>query len=189
MNTTTLLNTLKLAARLKDTTRHCYTAGGRHESVAEHCWLAALMAYFLKDEFPEADMEKVIRMCLLHDLGEAFTGDIPSFLKTCEDESKEDALLATWVSSLPPEFALEMAELYREIEQRETLEARIFKAIDGMEAVIQHNASDLSTWLPLEYQLNLTYAEDKAAFSPYLTELRRAIREDTLKKLADGGKL
>ena len=189
MNVNTLLSTIKLAARLKDTTRHCYTAGGRHESVAEHCWLAALMAYFLKDEFPEADMNKVMRMCLLHDLGEAFTGDIPSFLKTGEDESKEDALLAEWVASLPPEFSEEMAALYREIEQRETLEARIFKAIDGMEAVMQHNASDLSTWLPLEYQLNLTYAENKVAFSPYLTQLRRAIREDTEKKLSEGGKL
>ena len=188
MNTNTLLDILKLAARLKDTTRHCYTAGGRRESVAEHCWLAALMAYFLKDEFPDADMDKVIRMCLLHDLGEAFTGDIPSFLKTGEDESKEDALLADWVSSLPPQFSTEMSALYREIEERETLESRIFKAIDGMEAVMQHNASDLSTWLPLEYQLNLTYAEDKVAFSPYLTHLRRAIREETEQKLAEAGK-
>ena len=188
MNTNTLLDILKLAARLKDTTRHCYTAGGRRESVAEHCWLAALMAYFLKDEFPDADMDKVIRMCLLHDLGEAFTGDIPSFLKTGEDESREDALLADWVSSLPPQFSTEMSALYREIEERETLESRIFKAIDGMEAVMQHNASDLSTWLPLEYQLNLTYAEDKVAFSPYLTQLRRAIREETEQKLAEAGK-
>ena len=184
-----LLEALKIAERLKDVPRHCYTSGGRRESVAEHCWRVSLMAYWLRDEFPEADMDKVIRMLLIHDLGEAFTGDIPSFLKTGEDESKEDALLAEWVSSLPPEFSEEMTALYREIEQRETLEARIFKAIDGMEAVMQHNASDLSTWLPLEYQLNLTYAEDKVAFSPYLTQLRRAIREDTEKKLAEGGKL
>ena len=189
MNIPTLLNTLKLAARLKDVTRHCYTADGRRESVAEHCWLAALMAYFLKDEFPEADMDKVIRMCLLHDLGEAFTGDIPSFLKTRDDEAREDALLADWVASLPPEFSREMADLYREIEQRQTLEARIFKAIDGMEAVMQHNASDLATWLPLEYQLNLTYAEDKVTFSPYLTELRRAIREETQQKLSSADPL
>ena len=184
-----LLDVLHLAERLKDVTRHCDTSGGRRESVAEHCWRAALMAYFLRDEFPGADMDKVIRMCLLHDLGEAFTGDIPSFLKTNEDESKEDTLLAEWVSSLPPQFSAEMSALYREIEERKTLEARIFKAIDGMEAVMQHNASDLSTWLPLEYQLNLTYAEDKVMFSPYLTQLRRAIREETEQKLAEAGKL
>ena len=68
-----LLKAMAVAVRLKDTTRHCYTEKGRHESVAEHCWMAALMAFFLQDEFPEADMDKVIRMCLIHDLGEAFT--------------------------------------------------------------------------------------------------------------------
>ena len=65
-----LLDILRVAERLKDTTRHCYTSGGRHESVAEHSWRIALMAYFLRDEFPEADMNKLIRMCLIHDLGE-----------------------------------------------------------------------------------------------------------------------
>ena len=77
-----LLNILQTAEILKNTTRHCYTSGGRHESVAEHSWMAALMAYFLKDEFPEADMNNVITMCLIHDLGEAFTGDIPTFYTT-----------------------------------------------------------------------------------------------------------
>ena len=80
-----LLETLAVAERLKDATRHCYTSGGRHESVAEHSWRAALMAFLMKEElaaeFPEADMDKVIRMCLIHDLGEAFTGDIPTFVK------------------------------------------------------------------------------------------------------------
>ena len=51
------------------------------------------MQYFLKDEFPEADMDKVIRMCMIHDLGEIFTGDIPTFLKTGTDEATEDAVL------------------------------------------------------------------------------------------------
>jgi len=185
MEPKTLLHIMSVAERLKDATRHCYTSGGRHESVAEHCWMAALMAYLMKDEFPEADMDKVIKMCLIHDLGEAFTGDIPSFLKTADDEKREDSLLAQWVGTLPPALSAEMTALYDEMVQRQTLEARIFKAIDGMEAVIQHNASDLSTWIPHEYQLNLTYADDKVAFSPYLTELRQAIREVTLQKLSE----
>ena len=47
-----LLKALAVAERLKDTTRHCYTAGGRHESVAEHSWMLTVMAFFLKEEFP-----------------------------------------------------------------------------------------------------------------------------------------
>ena len=53
-----LLEALSVAERLKDATRHCYTRSGRHESVAEHSWMMTLMAFLIRDEFPEADMDK-----------------------------------------------------------------------------------------------------------------------------------
>ena len=180
-----LLKAMAVAVRLKDTTRHCYTEKGRHESVAEHCWMAALMAFFLQDEFPEADMDKVIRMCLIHDLGEAFTGDIPTFEKTEENERTEEQLLREWVAALPKVCRDEMTALYDEMERRESLESRIYKAIDNLEAVIQRNVSDLSTWIPREYELNKTYGDDKVAFSPYLTALREEVRQDTLRKIGE----
>lgn len=180
-----LLEAMAVAVRLKDTTRHCYTEKGRHESVAEHCWMAALMAFFLQEEFPEADMDKVIRMCLIHDLGEAFTGDIPTFEKTEENERTEEQLLREWVAALPKVCRDEMTALYDEMERRESLEAQIYKAIDNLEAVIQHNFSDLSTWIPREYGLNKTYGDDKVAFSPYLTALREEVRQDTLRKIGE----
>ena len=178
-----LLDVLVTAEKLKDTTRHCYTSGGRHESVAEHSWMAALMAFFLRDEFPEADMDKVIRMCLIHDLGEAFTGDIPCFDKNAAHENTEKQLLNQWVRSLPEPYATEMGQLYEEMEARETTEAKIYKAIDNLEAVVQHNLSDISTWLPLEYELNQTYGNDKVGFSGYLTALRQLAREETIEKI------
>lgn len=178
------LETLAIAARLKDTTRHCYTAKRRHESVGEHTAQMALMAYFLRDEFPDVDMDKVIRMCLIHDLGEAFTGDIPTFLKTTADEGKEDDLLSKWVDTLPSPYREEMTALYVEMAARETIEAKLYKALDGLEAVIQHNDSPLDTWLPLEYELNLTYCEDRVTFSPYLTALRAEVRRITEEKIA-----
>ncbi len=187
MESTALLGALHVAERLKDATRHCYTSKGRHESVAEHSWRAALMAYFLRDEFPEADIGKVVLMCILHDLGEAFTGDIPTFEKTQADEVREEDFLSHWLTSLPEPYAAEMAGLFEEMAQRKTLEAKIFKAIDGLEALIQHNESDLSTWIPKEYELNLTYAQDKVEFSPYLTDLRQEIREETLRKMEREG--
>ena len=180
-----LLEAMAVAVRLKDTTRHCYTEKGRHESVAEHCWMAALMAFFLQDEFPEADMDKVIRMCLIHDLWEAFTGDIPTFEKTEENERTEEQLLREWVAALPKVCRDEMTALYDEMERRESVEAQIYKAIDNLEAVIQHNFSDLSTWIPREYELNKTYGDDKVAFSPYLTALREEVRQDTLRKIGE----
>lgn len=180
-----LLEALSVAERLKDATRHCYTRNGRHESVAEHSWMMTLMAFLIRDEFPEADMDKVIRMCIIHDLGEAFTGDIPTFEKTEENENTEEDLLYKWLKTLPEPQRIEMTSLFEEMKKRETTEAKIYKAIDSLEALIQHNISDLSTWIPMEYELNITYADDKVAFSEYLTKLREEIRSDTLAKIAE----
>ncbi len=180
-----LLDALRIAERLKDATRHCYTKNGRHESVAEHSWMMTLMAYFMKDEFPEVDMDKVVQMCIIHDLGECFTGDIPTFDKTKAHEENEENLLYSWVRTLPENYANEMIALYEEMAERKTIESKIYKAIDGLEALIQHNISDLSTWIPKEYELNKTYADDKVAFSEYLTELREEIRKDTMEKIGE----
>ena len=130
-----LLEALHTAEKLKDTTRHCYTSKGRHESVAEHSWRIALMAFWLRDEFPRADMDKVIHMCLIHDLGECFTGDIPAFDKTAADEAAEEALLSRWVDSLPEPVCTEMRTLYAEMAALQTTEAKIYKALDKMEAL------------------------------------------------------
>ena len=111
MDARELLEALQVAERLKDTTRHCYTKNGRRESVAEHSWMMTLMAYFMKDEFPDVDMNKVIQMCMIHDLGECFTGDIPIFDKTQAHEETEENLLYDWVKTLPPNYANEMIAL------------------------------------------------------------------------------
>lgn len=183
MNACELLDILHIAEKLKNTTRHSYTSDGRHESVAEHTFRTALMVYFIKDEYPEADIDKVIKMCLIHDLGEAFTGDIPAFKKTRADEETEKQMLFDWLKSLPKPYNTEMLALYEEMIERKTLEAKIFKALDGLEAIIQHNEADLSTWSDNEFELNLIYGEDKCTFSPYLSELRKILKEESINKI------
>ena len=185
MKPTELLSILSVAEKLKCNTRHCYTSSGRHESVAEHSWRIALMAMLITPEFPEADMAKVIRMCLIHDLGEAFTGDIPTFWKTEADTQKEDAVFDSWVQTLPEKTKREFSALLAEMNGLETLEARIYKALDKMEAVIQHNESDISTWLPLEYDLQLRYGEENVKFSPWFQSLKAEIDNWTLRKIAE----
>lgn len=180
-----LLDILSVAERLKDAVRHCYTSGGRRESVAEHSWMMTVMAFFMKDEFPDVDMDKVIEMCIIHDLGEAFTGDIPIFEKTEEDEKREEKLLSDWIKTLPVGYAEKLQLLYEEMKEQKTQEAKIYKAIDKLEALIQHNMSDLSTWLPLEYDLQKTHGNDKVGFSEYMKELRAEVLKDTLKKIGE----
>ena len=177
------LDILHVAERLKDTPRHCTTTNRRTESVAEHSWRVSLMAFLLKGEFPGADMDKVVKMCLIHDLGECFTGDIPTFVKTDGDRAVEDSLLGRWVASLPQAVSEELAALFREMDAQETLEAKIYKSLDKLESLIQHNESPLDTWSDNEYGLNKVYAFDTVAFSPWLTELRKEILKDTLEKI------
>jgi len=177
------LDILHIAERLKDAERHCTTTNRRRESVAEHSWRISLMAFLLEDVFPEADINKVIRMCLIHDLGECFTGDIPTFLKTDRDRRTEDELLNDWVASLSEDVSVRMSELYKEMEAQQTIEAKIYKALDKLEALIQHNESPISTWAENEYELNRTYAFDTVEFSPWLKELRQEILQDTLEKI------
>ena len=101
------LDFMSLAERLKCNTRHCTNSQGEPESVAEHCWRAALMALLLEPEFPGVKMERVVRMCLIHDLGEAVTGDIPSFLKTAADEATEEEAVERLLAPLPEALRLE----------------------------------------------------------------------------------
>ncbi len=179
-----LLKILRVAEKLKCNTRHCVTSTGRPESVAEHSWRLALMAMLLTGEFPELDLNRVIRMCLIHDLGEAFTGDIPTFVKTDADSRREEDLFDRWIQTLPADVRDEWESLLEEMNAQKTGEAKLYKALDRLEAVIQHNESDIDTWLPLEYSLQLTYGAENVRFSPYLRELKQEIDQWTREKIA-----
>ena len=182
MDSKAFLDFLKVAEKLKCNTRHSYTSSGRHESVAEHSWRLTMMAYFMQDEFPEADIDKVIKMCMFHDMGEAITGDIPAFEKTSADSDHENNVLDELLDTLPEPYRTDLKELFAEMEALETLEAKIYKALDKLEALIQHNEADLSTWIPLEYDLQMTYGTEECRFSEYMKNLRDMVREDSRKK-------
>lgn len=187
MNQNDLLEILHVAEKLKCNTRHSDTSTGRRESVAEHSWRLALMAMLLEDEFSDLDMNKVIKMSLIHDLGEAFTGDIPTFLKTDADAEKEDNILLRWVETLPEFQKNQFQELLREMFTLETPEAKLYKALDKMEAVIQHNEANISSWLPLEYDLQLNYGAEEVKCAPYIEELKAQIDDWTRAKIAAAG--
>jgi len=183
MDTRQLIDIMSAAEKLKSQTRHSWTSSGRAESVAEHSWRLALLAYFVKDEFPDADIGRVILMCLFHDIGEAFTGDIPSFYKTKSHEEAENEAVARFLNRLPEPYGGELQALFSEMNALETQEAKIYKALDKLEAVLQHNEADISTWLPLEYDLQLRYGEKETEFSGYMRRLKEALNADTTDKI------
>lgn len=183
-----LLDFLSAVEPLKSIPRHNTTRAGVPESVAAHSWRLALFALLLAPEFPTLDMARVLRMCVIHDIGEAVTGDIPSFLKTKAEENVEDHAVASLLSLLPAPQKDTLTALFSEMEGRETREARLYKALDRLEAVISHNESDISTWLPLEYDLQRTYAVSDAAEFPFLARLRAEMLSDTERKIGDAQK-
>ena len=179
-NYITFLNTIE---KLKCNTRHSWTSTGRQESVAEHSWRLAVMAMLCVDEYPSLDINKVIKMCLIHDFGEAITGDIPAFLKTEKNEKDEENAVDGLISMLPFETKEELSALFEEIRAMNTDEARLYKALDNMEALISHNEADISTWIPREYEENLTYGQDNAAWSVWTKQLREEIKQDSIDKI------
>ena len=180
-----LIETLAVAERLKDAARHCYTSRGRRESVAEHSWRITLMAYLVSDEFPEADLKKLMKMCLIHDMGEAITGDIPAFEKTDKDRKVENKKVEQLTDILPEPVRAEWKALFEEMEAMETQEARLYKSLDKLEALIQHNEADISTWIPLEYDLQMTYGNEECKFTEYIQRLRDEVRKDSKRKIEE----
>ena len=174
---------LNIIEKLKCNTRHSWTSSGRAESVAEHSWRLAVMAMLCADEYAELDMNKVIKMCLIHDFGEAVTGDIPAFIKSEENRSTEKNAVEQMISTLPCPARDELAALFEEMNLLESDEAKLYKALDNMEALISHNEADISTWIPHEYELNLTYGTKNAEWSEWTKELREEIKRDSIEKI------
>ena len=170
--------------KLKCHTRHSWNSEGKRESVAEHSWRLSVMALLCADEYPELDMVKVLKMCLIHDFGEAVTGDIPSFYKTADHEETEARAVRKLVATLPAEMAAEFTALYDEMDALETPEAKLFKALDNMEAVVSHNEASLDTWIPLEFTENMVYGEKAAECSEWTKGLRAELRRESEEKVA-----
>ena len=187
MDVRMLLDFMSLAEKLKCNTRHSWTSDGRHESVAEHTCRLCVFAWLVKEEFPQLSMDNVMKLCLFHYLGEAVTGDVPCFeKKDCHREAEDEGIKKA-ASMLPEKYEKELLEMFRELDENKTEEAKLVHALDKMEAVIQHNEAPIDTWIPLEYDLQLKYGQEQAKAFPYLAELRRAVEEDTRRKILQSG--
>ena len=184
MDGRTLLDFLALAEKMKCHTRHSWTSSGRKESVAEHTYRLMVFAWLVKDEFPEYDMDRVMKLCLFHDLGEAVTGDIPAFEKTASDEDREERTLVMIAEKLPEPYREELKGIFREVVEKRTKESKLTQALDKLEAVIQHNEAPIETWLPLEYDLQFTYGSEQVKRIPYMQMLKELVNRDTRDKIA-----
>ena len=132
---------IKEIEKLKSVTRFNRTLDGRFENSAEHSWQSAIAAMVLQDYYPEKlNMEKVISMLLIHDLGEIYAGDTWVFdnEKKVHSHDRELESIEKTMSLLPKEKYLNMKNLWLEFEKGQSAEARYARVIDALVPLINH---------------------------------------------------
>ena len=180
-----LIEFLRGAERLKTVTRSAYTSTGETESVAEHTWRVALMATLLAPQFPDVDAARLVRMCLVHDLGEAIGGDVPAPEQarrraSGNDEGKavaERRDLLTLLQPLSPAMRDEITALWDEYEGAQTPEAKLAKAIDKLETILQHTQGLNPPGF--DYRFNLGYGREHTAAPPLIASIREILDRAT----------
>lgn len=180
-----ILEFLRAAERLKVTYRSAYTSAGRPESVAEHTWRLCLMALVLAPAFPGVDFSRLIKICLVHDLGEAIGGDISApeqarrtkaGLNTGKgDQERLDLLML--LQPLPAELREEITGLWDEYEAATSREAKLAKALDKLETILQHNQGHNPPGF--DYRFNLDYGRAHTAAEPLIAAVRAILDEET----------
>lgn len=181
-----VLDFLRAAESLKTATRSGYTTAGERESVADHTWRLCLMALVLRPGFPEVDFAKLIRICIVHDLGEAIGGDVPAPEQARRGASKsadERRDLLTLVASLPAAQRDEIVALWDEYEGGATPEARLAKGLDKLETILQHTQG--ANPHDFDYRFNLAYGRQHTANHPLLAQLRAILDEETERRAVE----
>ena len=175
-----ILDFLRAAESLKTVTRSGWTTAGERESVAEHTWRLCLMALVLRPGFPDVDFAKLIRICIVHDLGEAIGGDVPAPEQARRGASKasdERRDLLTLVAALPTPQREEIVALWDEYEAGVSPEARLAKGLDKLETILQHTQG--ANPRDFDYRFNLGYGRHYTDDHPLLAEVRATLDNET----------
>ncbi len=179
---------LKTCEKLKTIKRKSWTSdNSRRESVAEHTWMMCLLALTLFDQLDtKIDQLKVLKIIIIHDLVEVFAGDIAVWEKVESQEfyfEQEKESLIKLLSHLPQDltFVKEVYDLWIEFEKMETIEAKLAKAIDKLEVLLQYNIFDINKWEEHSYQYLLK--EGFYDFDGFVREFKNQIDKKTLEKV------
>ncbi|WP_219273456.1 HD family hydrolase [Pseudomonas sp. Xaverov 83] len=177
------LEFLREAEKLKDVLRSAHTSSGRTESTAEHSWRLCLMAITFGDELAGLDLLKILKMCVIHDLGEAIHGDIPAVQQAQfpnkSQQEYDDLLLLT--RALDEPLRAEILALWDDYENARSAEAKAVKALDKLETLLQHNQGLNPP--DFDYAFNLAYGKKHTSAEPIFQTLREIIDQDTEAKI------
>lgn len=180
-----ILSFLHTAEKLKMELRHSWLSDGRQESVAEHTWRLTLIAMTLEPYFKQpVNMEKLLKMLIIHDLAEVAIGDIPAFEVSERKDNKHEmeAVAMKRICETLGEQGDAFFALWQEGEAKETYEAKVANAIDKLEAQLQHNEAGVHTWLPIEHEMTFRL-DQHTQFDETLEALRAVIVDEAIDKM------
>lgn len=163
---------LQAAEQLKNTIRSSLTSSGRKESTAEHTWRLCLLAMCLEKELSHIDLLKLLKLCIIHDLGEVISGDIPATQQDpLVDKSIQERKDFIWLCQvLPEDMQKDMLTLWDEYDQVASKEAQLAKGLDKLETIMQHNIGKNPP--DFDYAFNLNYGKKATDTDPLLRFLR-----------------
>lgn len=183
-----IIEFIKEIENLKSVTRTAWTKTGRRESTAEHSWRLAMLLMLLEDDFKDVDISKAIKMSLVHDLGELYDGDISAKLQS-EDDNKsymEERAMRKMLTKLPEILGSQIYDLWKEYNECSTKEAKLVKAMDKLETIVQHNQGKNPD--DFDYKFNLKYGANYFEEDNKLKLMRHIIDEDTKSKIVSKNK-
>lgn len=183
-----ILEFLRHAEALKRTPRSAWTSEGARETVAEHTWRLCLMALVLGSDRPGVDPARLLRMCVIHDLGEAIGGDVPAVdqdpaLPKSADERRD---LLQLLEPLPAHVRDPIVELWEEYEAASSPEARLAKGLDKLETILQHVQGDNPP--DFDYAFNLAYGRRFTTDDPLLAAIRTILDAETTRRADEAGR-
>jgi len=132
-----------------------------------------------ESHFPDIDFARLVKICLIHDIGEAIGGDIPAPMQVgMPDKNQQERRdLLQLLEPLPPAVQHSITELSDEYEAAETPEARLAKGFDKLETILQHiqgkNPGDF------DYRFNLQYGREYTSDDPLIAAIRDILDEET----------
>ncbi|GAA5618839.1 HD domain-containing protein [Brucella anthropi] len=174
-----IIQFIQNAERLKSTLRSGHTSQGRPESTAEHSWRLCLLATLFDRELGDCDRLKLIKMCIVHDLGEAISGDVPAIHQSADDgrAEREKTDLMTLCAPLPEDLRAEIMELWADYSEGKSTEAIFAKGFDKLETMMQHNIGLNPP--DFDYAFNLDYGVKQTARHPLLRQFREIVDAET----------
>ena len=183
---------LKFSAEIDKMTqvyrRTLLISGVRQENDAEHSWHVAVMALLFKEYcIEEPNVERAIKMLVVHDLIEIYAGDTFAYdVKGNQDKAEREALAADKLySQLPEEQGAELRALWEEFDAMETVDAKYAACMDRLQPLLHNTLTEGHTWRD-GGAVRPQVEERSAIIKEFMPEVYNWIKKNIDRSIANG---